>query len=390
MRFARIPAAIVGLLVLGYGVLWLRPSPAAHVIGVGTVGLLLTAVAFWWPVLRRFLPGIGLLAAAGSLASTLLVRAAFPGGQPEPGGSTGVWMLVESAALALAVYLVVRWSGRVPMAVTAVAPAFASALVWQRFALEGSAIQVAAVSLFWLLPSVGAASVAAYLRWLDYGRRRAVVDARREQRLDLANDLHDFVAHDISEIVAQAQAGRFVFGEGRPEIAKLLERIETAGVRALGSMDRTLALLRDPGEAARAPVGGVDDLGALVERFNAGGGPQAVLDLRQSQPVSRESGAVVHRAVTEALTNVRRHAPTAATVSIELSEVDGLLRLRIEDDGQGSPKPAARDSSGLGLAGMAERAESLGGSFEAGPREPAGWRITLCLPLQDNEIGVPL
>jgi signal transduction histidine kinase len=391
MNSVRVPVAVLGALALGYGLLWLRPSPAAQGIGVGAVCLLLVALAFWWPVLRRFVPGVALLAAGASLASTVLVRFAFPGGQPEPGGATGVWMLVESAALSCMVYLAVRWSGRVLGALSALAPALATALVWQRFALEGTAIDAAAVSAAWFVPGIAAGSVAAYLRRLAFGRRRAVVDARREQRLDLANDLHDFVAHDISEIVAQAQAGRFIFGDDRPELAKLLERIEIAGVRALGSMDRTLALLRDPGEAARAPVGGVDDLAALVERFNEGGGPQAMLDLRCAAAVPRETGAVVHRAVTEALTNVRRHAPTAATVSIELTEVDGVLRLRIEDDGRGAPKPASRDSSGLGLAGMAERAESLGGHFEAGPREPEGWRITVRLPLHDNQIeGAPL
>jgi signal transduction histidine kinase len=382
----RVPVAVLGALALGYGLLWLRPSPAAQAIGVGTACLLLVLLAVLWPALRRFVPAVALLAAAGSLASTVLVRFEFPGGQPEPVGATGVWMLVESAALTLVVYVTVRWSARAAGTFAAFAPALATAIVWQRFALEGSPIGVAAVSGAWLLPAAGAAFVAAYLRRLSSGRRRAVQDARREQRLDLANDLHDFVAHDISEIVAQAQAGRIVFGADRPELAKLLERIETAGVRALGSMDRTLALLRDSGAAARAPVGGVDDLAALVERFNEGGGPRAVLDLRCGAAVPREAGAVAHRAVTEALTNVRRHAPTAATVSIELTEVDGSLRVRIEDDGRGAPKPSSRDSSGLGLAGMAERAESLGGQFEAGPREPEGWRITLRLPLHDNQI----
>jgi len=387
MNSVRVPVAVLGALALGYGLLWLRPTPAAQAVGVGTACLLLVVLACWWPTLRRFVPAVALLAAAGSLASTVLVRFESPAGQPEPAGATGVWMLVESAALTLAVYVTVRWSARPAGMFAALAPALATALAWQRFALEGSPIGIVAVSGAWLLPAAGAAFVAAYLRWLSFGRRRAVADARREQRLDLANDLHDFVAHDISEIVAQAQAGRFVFGDERPELAKLLERIETAGVRALGSMDRTLALLRDPGEAARIPVGGVDDLAELVDRFNEGGGPQAVLDLRVDRPVPREAGAVVHRAVTEALTNVRRHAATAAHVSIALSEIDGMLELRIEDDGRGAPKQAARDSSGLGLAGMAERAASLGGSLHAGAREPAGWRLVLTLPLQGNPIS---
>jgi signal transduction histidine kinase len=334
-----------------------------------------------------------LAAGVVSLAATAVVASVFPVGQ----GFTvmSVWILVEAGVLVLAVFAAVRWGTGAVGSAAGAAAALAAALVWQRFALEGGLIGAAAVSAAWLLPGLGAAAVAAYLRWLAFGRRRAVLDARREQRLVLANDLHDFVAHDISEIVAQAQAGRIVFGADRPELAKLLERIETAGVRALGSMDRTLALLRDSagesGDAARTPVAGVDDLEALIERFNHGGGPRAALDLQLTRPVPRETGAVVHRAVTEALTNVRRHAPTAETVTISLSEVDGSLRLRIEDDGRGAPKQASRDSSGIGLAGMAERAESLGGRFEAGPRESAGWRIALELPLQDTITqGAPL
>jgi signal transduction histidine kinase len=255
-------------------------------------------------------------------------------------------------------------------------------MILYRFALDD--VLWTGISI-WLLPAAIAVAVALYLRRLSADRRRAVADARREQRLDLANDLHDFVAHDISEIVAQAQAGRMVLAADRPDLVKLLERIETAGVRALGSMDRTLDLLRDPGDAARAPVGGVDDLESLVERFNQGGGPVAVLDLRLTAPVPRETGAVVHRAVTEALTNIRRHAPTAANVALTLSDEDGDLWLTVDDDGRGTPKSASRASSGLGLAGMAERAQSLGGRLDAGPREPAGWRIELRIPLAEKE-----
>jgi len=386
MRFARVPLVVVGLLALLYSAVWMPPDPVVHLVSGLTGCLAVVALLGTGPRGRRFAPAAAVVAAAASVAMTATTFGSRTPGDAE----TMTWFFLEAVALTALVYLAVLWGPHAGAAVAGIAPALATSFLLFRFdsGEEGPGQIVGAA--VWLVPAAIAAGVALYLRRLAAGRRRAVLDARREQRLDLANDLHDFVAHDISEIVAQAQAGRIVFGGDRPELAKLLERIETAGVRALGSMDRTLALLRDQGEAARAPVGGVVDLEALVERFNEGGGPQAVLELRLSGPVARETGAVVHRAVTEALTNVRRHAPTAATVSIELSEVDGALRLSVEDDGRDAPKPAFRDSSGLGLAGMAERTESLGGRFAAGPREPSGWRITLRLPLQDINEGAPL
>lgn len=377
--------AVVGVLALLFAAVRMPPEPTVHLVGGLTACLAVLALLATGP---RFAPAAVLAAGAASMAGTVLARMAVAGRVPED-VDTSMWTILEAVALTVLVYLGVLWAPRGAAMALAAAPAVATPMILYRFALEDGRSVLWTGTSIWLLPAAVAVAVALYLRRLAADRRRAVADARREQRLDLANDLHDFVAHDISEIVARAQAGRLVFAADRPELATLLGRIETAGVRALGSMDRTLALLRDPGEAARAPVGGVDDLAALVERFNDGGGPRAALDRKLTRPVPRETGAVVHRTVTEALTNVRRHAPTAATVLIELAEVDGSLAVVIEDDGRGAPRQA-RDSSGLGLAGMAERAESLGGSFAAGPRDTAGWRIDLRLPLQDNDEGAPL
>jgi signal transduction histidine kinase len=380
MSIARVPLAVIGAIALVSGAVWRPPVPVVHLVGGLTCALAVVALLGAGPRGRGFAPAAAVAASAASAAATIMTR---DGGVPEH-LDTSIWTILEAVALTALVFLAVLWAPRAAATAAAAAPAAATPLILFRFALEDDPSVVLTATSIWLLPAAGAAGVALYLRRLAADRRRAVADARREQRLDLANDLHDFVAHDISEIVAQAQAGRMVLAVDRPDLARLLERIETAGVRALGSMDRTLALLRDPGAAARAPVGGVDDLDALVERFNESGGPLAVLDVRLAGPVPRETGAVVHRAVAEALTNVRRHAPTAARVSITLDDADGALMLAVEDDGRGTSRPASRASSGLGLAGMAERAASLGGSLEAGPRDAAGWRTAIHLPLPDD------
>ncbi|WP_248647380.1 sensor histidine kinase, partial [Glycomyces tenuis] len=199
-----------------------------------------------------------------------------------------------------------------------------------------------------------------------------------EHRLRLAGELHDFVAHDVSEIVARAQAGRAVLAAGEPKLAKLLEQIETAGIRALESMDRTVHMLRDDdGDAARAPVAGLDDIDELARRFTESERLDVTVDRRLSGPVGRESAAVAHRAVVEALTNVRRHARSATKVAIELSDAAGRLRVSVADDGRGGTGAGARSSTGMGLAAMAERAASLGGTVDAGAGPGGGWRVTV-------------
>src|SRR5690606_9185106 len=127
-------------------------------------------------------------------------------------------------------------------------------------------------------------ALAWYMRWSAAERGRAAEAARREQRLRLAGELHDFVAHDVSEIVARAQAGRAVLTAGEPRLEKLLEQIEAAGVRALESMDRTVHMLRDEGSTARAPVGGIDDIEELARRFTESEGIEVVVERRLSGP----------------------------------------------------------------------------------------------------------
>nr|WP_255671818.1 ATP-binding protein [Glycomyces amatae] len=244
-------------------------------------------------------------------------------------------------------------------------------------------LSLLAASALWLVPALAVGTAAWYLRWSAAERGRAVERAREEQRLGLAGELHDFVAHDVSEIVARAQAGRMVLAGGDPKLTVLLEQIEAAGVRALESMDRTVHMLRV--DASRQPVGGLDDIDALARRFAASGDAEVVVDRRLRGGAGRENGAVAYRAVVEALTNVRRHAPAAATVTIEIAEDDGWLLVAVADDGRAAPRSGPRASGGLGLPGMAERVGRLGGTVEAGPREPRGWRVAVRLPLPEGK-----
>nr|BFF23180.1 hypothetical protein GCM10025732_11450 [Glycomyces mayteni] len=294
-------------------------------------------------------------------------------------GGSALWVLAEPAALTVLMYTAARWSP--PRAAVWSVAWLCTALALMMFRLfEGSVWETLAAGASWCVPGLALVVLAAYQRGQERRRFDAVAAARREQRLELAHDLHDFAAHDISEVVAQAQAGRMVLAVGDDRVAALLERIEKAGLRALDSMDRTVRLLRASDSAALAPVGGAADIAALVLRFNRVGSPVAVLDERLSRPVGREAGAVAYRLVSEALTNVRRHAVGAENVYVGLDDGGGLLAVAVADDGRRRSRGGRRTSSGLGLPGLAARVEALGGEFAAGPREGGGWRVEARIP----------
>ncbi|SDD07348.1 Signal transduction histidine kinase [Glycomyces harbinensis] len=371
--------AAAGTLALLVGAVRLPADPAVLMIGPLVAGLAVAVVLATGPARPGPLaPAATIGAGAASIALTAWLRTiADPG--TEPDAATGLWILLEPALLLVLVYAAVRWSPPRAAIASAAAAGTATALIVQRMLTGEPFLSLLAASALWLVPALVAGAAAWYLRWSAAERERTVERARQDQRLSLAGELHDFVAHDVSEIVARAQAGRMVLAGDDPKLATLLEQIETAGVRALESMDRTVHALQQ--DTARHPVGGLDDIDALARRFAASGDVAVVVDRRLPGGAGRENGAVAYRAVVEALTNVRRHAPTAAKVSIVLAEEDGWLRVTVADDGRGAPRSKSRASAGLGLPGITERAERLGGIVEAGPREPRGWQVAVRLPL---------
>ncbi|MER5965709.1 histidine kinase [Streptomyces sp. NPDC002057] len=243
---------------------------------------------------------------------------------------------------------------------------------------------------------VPAALAGLYLRGLDTTRRRSVREARRDQRLALAHDLHDFVAHDVSGMVALAQAGTVLAATDPARAAELFGRIEQAGQQALGSLDRTVDLLRtpEPGRGARAgdgtgaergaerlPQPGLDELPVLVERFAASGGADVRLELLPADTeVPREVAATAYRIVVEALTNVRRHAPAARAVTVRVRSAGGRIEVMVSDDGTGA-HASGRRRGGSGLAGLAARVEALSGTLTAA-RNEGGWQVAATMPLE--------
>ncbi|KAA2259399.1 two-component sensor histidine kinase [Solihabitans fulvus] len=345
------------------------------------------AVVVWlavgWPTTRRRAAWPTAAAAVVSLGATSISFV----GQPAEGSAGGTLGLVESAALLLVTAVIVRWSPR-REAVTAGLLAASAVAVWiLRFLPDPTPLTVVGAAALWSIAPLGAAVIGGYPRLAERRRRQSVASARRDQRLELARDLHDFVAHDISGMIVQAQAGQFVAATNPGQALDALKRIEVSGLRALASMDRTVQMLHDDrtgaGDADRTPLPGLADLPELAERFTTAGAAYVHLDRQAGINAPRETGTTVYRIVVEALTNVRRHAPSATVVQVTVGATGPTLTVTISDNAAATPTPPAPRTErrgGSGLASLAARVDALGGTLTSGP-EPTGWRVVAALPV---------
>ncbi|WP_405788531.1 histidine kinase [Streptomyces sp. NBC_00029] len=269
------------------------------------------------------------------------------------------------------------------------APARTAAVLGPVLALGCMAVPArdAAPGRFTLLFSVLAVVVAAYslvLRLQATQRVRDLRAVRTAERLELARELHDLVAHHVTGIVVEARAARFT-NVSAERAAEILGRIENAGDEALGSMRRLVKILREDEDttAATHPVAGLADIRELTERFTVTGPPVTLgIEKGLEGRLPAHVAATAHRIVLEALTNIGKHAATATAVRVTLRTVPAGLEVRVADDG-GRPAGLSENArgGGYGLAGMAERAEALGGFLTAGPTPEGGWLVTATLPL---------
>lgn len=205
--------------------------------------------------------------------------------------------------------------------------------------------------------------------------RQAVV----QERLRIARELHDVVAHSMSVIALQSGTGRLVIDRRPQEAREALAAIERTSRAALAEMRQLLNVLRDEGEpnAALGPAPGLGDLDALVAQVAASG---IAVDVRlqgtrRQLPAGLDLSA--YRIVQEALTNVIKHARSSrAGVLVRYGE--DHLDIEVTDDGRGD----VGAGQGHGTIGMRERAALYGGSFEAGPGHEGGYRVAARLPYE--------
>lgn len=293
-------------------------------------------------------------------------------------GDRMVWGFAETAALTLLLIYTVRYCR--PRQSIALATLLGFALVMLGFR-TGHLITAIIAGMGLALLAGAAIGVGAYLRSVDNRRARALAGARQSERLELARDLHDFVAHHITGIVVQTQAARYVAQTSPEQTTEMLGEIENAAGQALASMRRLVSVLRaDPDEgAATRPSGtGLTQVHELVTGF-AKGGPPAKLEIDPGlaqRVLPPEIATTVHRLVQESLTNARKYAADATLVRVSIRERGGGLEVAVRDDGRGMGRRMPRDASGgYGIAGLAERVRAVGGHLHAGPRPEGGWEV---------------
>jgi signal transduction histidine kinase len=208
--------------------------------------------------------------------------------------------------------------------------------------------------------------------------RRAVTD----ERLRIAQELHDVVAHAMSVITVQAGVGAHVIDSQPAEAKKALAAIETTGRTALQELRRMVGLLRQDGDpkGERSPTPGLEDIEPLLARVRAAGTP---VQLRWEGPAADTVPSSVscsgYRVVQESLTNVLKHAGRASVELTVTVEADGA-RIEVLDDGRGAASRPDGHPEGYGLRGMRERVEVFGGTLQCGPRAGGGFMVRAWFP----------
>ena len=214
------------------------------------------------------------------------------------------------------------------------------------------------------------------VRYQRRAKELAISDAKSSERAELARELHDTVAHHVSAIAVQAQAGQAMAATDPERALSVLAVIEEAASRTLVDMRAMVGALRHDGEAELVPQQGLTDLHRLADEVVVGDLQVRVEVQDAVRSMGASTQAAVYRIARESVTNAVRHARGASEVAVEVTGSDERITLTVTDNGIA----VHPHGSGYGLLGMAERAEMLGGTFHAGPRPDTGWQVTATFP----------
>ncbi|AEM84854.1 sensor histidine kinase [Streptomyces violaceusniger] len=390
-RFRHLWLGLVGVSLVVLVVLEGLNAPYPPMAAATMVSGVLCLAAFAVP--ERLFVRYAIGAAAVSCVLTL-VEAQLP---QRPENTPG---MVELGVLLLLITRAVRRCRPLRAAGPVAGSALAAVVLPLRIAVwDGDLLNLIAVMAVCTVPFM--VMVGLCLRLYDTLRERDREAVRQGQRLEHARELHDFVAHHVTAIVAQTKAARFTAAAGHTQstedLDRMLAQIERAGSQALGSMRAMVSSLRDhtTASATTRPTGdpaglpGLRGLRDLTEEFSEVG-PPAELTLAPQladRPLPPGILTTVHRVVQESLTNVRKHATGVGRVEVRIGVRPGAterLEVSVVDDGEGGASPAAERSvegSGYGLVGLAERVEKVDGRITAGPRDGGGWHVVAVLPL---------
>ncbi|WP_285700468.1 sensor histidine kinase [Actinomadura sp. NBRC 104412] len=221
-------------------------------------------------------------------------------------------------------------------------------------------------------------------------RTRAEAERRQasEERLRMARELHDVLAHNISMINVQAGVALHLIDQDPHQARTALAAIKEASKEALTEMRSVIGVLRSQGESApRAPTAGLDRLDELLGRARSAGLTVDAEITGERRPLPAGTDLAAFRIVQESLTNVSRHAgPGPVTARVRIAYGDREISVRVDDDGRGVSL-LDDHPGGSGINGMRERAAALGGTFSAGPRPEGGFGVRATLPIDEERPG---
>ena len=212
--------------------------------------------------------------------------------------------------------------------------------------------------------------------------------AQVEERLRIARELHDVLAHSISVISVQATVGEHLAGTDPPAARKALQTIGDVSRSSMQELRQMLTLLRDRSSPASEeavpyePARGLADLEPLVDTYRSAGLPVRTETAGAPRALSASADLCAYRIVQEALTNTLKHAGSCDAV-VRLDYAAEALTVDVQDDGQGS-LPASPNATGHGLVGMRERTALLGGAFRAGPDPSGGFAVSATIPYESG------
>lgn len=331
---SQVVVALVFGIVPALGLLWRRVHPLRSVVaGFGALGFVSVLVAF---------------------------------------GADDSLLLYASAYLLLLPYSLLRWGSGREAAIGLAFVAFTHGLT-ESVGFTGIGDFVMGAALYLISAALGVA-----VRYWTTSRIAEVDKAKLRERERLARELHDTVAHHVTAIAIQAEAGLAQAETGRTQGAvEALHAITDAASSTLTEMRTIVGILRTSAEPDLAPQPGVLDIEAI--RDTTSGSLIINVELNGSlDDLTPHVDATIYRLAQEAITNAVRHARYATRVDVTVTGTAHDVSVTVIDDGR--PQTDASSATSFGLIGMAERVGLLGGTFEAGSEDGAGWSIRAVLP----------
>lgn len=228
-------------------------------------------------------------------------------------------------------------------------------------------------------------------RRAERAERDRLVAAERavsQERIRIAREMHDVVAHGMSVITVQAAAAQSIVQTDADAAEGALAKIESVGRESLNELRRMLGVLRgdEPGTSDYAPQPQLRDLSKLVQHCIETGIQTELVTVGTERDLPPGLGLAVYRIVQEALTNVVKHAGASAEAAVTLRYTERALEIAVADTGRGAVSSLNNSGSGNGLMGMRERVEAYHGTFSAGPITGGGYRVLATLPTDESQV----